>query len=172
MTTHPTRLYPNQLVFYEPAYRDALDSFYLPEEQQQFTGMPKDMLPIAIDDKHRYPVCIVSEGRPVGFFILYDGEERFEYSDSAKSLVLRAFSIHHADQGHGHAKAALLQLKDFVRQHFPEVEEIALAVNFKNAGARHVYLTCGFRDDGRTKMGRNGAQHILILPLETTKSLE
>ncbi|MDD9268149.1 GNAT family N-acetyltransferase [Paenibacillus sp. GCM10023248] len=165
MTSYSASLFPNQLEFYTSAYREALFSFHLPEEQQQFTGMPRDMLPIALEDEHRYPVCIVADGRPVGFFILYDGEERFEYSDHANSLVLRAFSINHAEQGHGHAKAALLQLKAFVSKHFPAVAEIALAVNFKNDPARHVYLCCGFYDSGRTKMGRNGGQHILVMPV-------
>lgn len=159
-----------EIIFYKPEHKAALESFYLPEDQKQFTGMPKEMLQIALEDKHRFPVVIVSNDKPVGFFILYDGEERFDYSDHSNSLVFRAFSINHADQGNGHAKAALLQLKEFTQQHFPEAEEIVLAVNLNNLPARQAYLKAGFRDDGRTKMGRNGLQHILVLPIEKKRS--
>jgi RimJ/RimL family protein N-acetyltransferase len=159
-----------RLIFYKPEHKAALESFHLPEDQKQFTGMPDEMLKIALEDNHRFPVVIVSDAKPVGFFILYDGEERCDYTDHPNSLVLRAFSINHSDQGNGHAKAALLQLGEFVRHHFPDVAEVALAVNFKNLPARQVYLKAGFRDDGRTKMGRNGLQHILVLPIEKKRS--
>lgn len=170
MSLQTDNLMQTQLVFYQPGHKAALESFQLPETQKQFTGMPNEMLKIAVEDKHRFPIVIVSSGRPVGFFVLYEGEERFEYSDHANSLVLRAFSINYNDQGNGYAKAALMQLKEFVDKHFPEVDEIALAVNLQNLSARHVYLRCGFKDEGRTKMGRNGLQHILVMPMNRKRS--
>lgn len=170
MSRHMHTSQQTEIVFYEPEHKTALETFYLPEDQKQFTGMPNDMLKIALEDNHRFPVVIVSNEKPVGFFILYDGEERFDYSEHPHSLVLRAFSINHSDQGNGHAKAALLQLSAFVSHHFPDVEEVALAVNFKNLPARQAYLKTGFRDDGRTKMGRNGLQHILVMPIEKKRS--
>ncbi|NOV02178.1 GNAT family N-acetyltransferase [Paenibacillus planticolens] len=170
MSQHTDQRSQTKLVFYQTEHKTALEAFHLPDTQKQFTGMPKEMLQIALEDKHRFPVVIVANGNPVGFFVLYDGEERFEYSDHANSLVLRAFSINYYEQGNGYAKAALRQLKDFVELHFLEVEEIALAVNLQNPCARHVYLSCGFIDNGRTKMGRNGLQHILVMPMKTKRS--
>ncbi|RFU67584.1 GNAT family N-acetyltransferase [Peribacillus saganii] len=59
-------------------------------------------------------------------------------------MLLRAFSISHADQGKGYADQGLLWLTEFVKEHFPHIEEIVLAVNARNIRAKHLYLKSGF----------------------------
>ncbi|WP_301171493.1 GNAT family N-acetyltransferase [Brevibacillus nitrificans] len=154
-----------QLAFYHPDHKDLLYSFDLPQEQMQFTGMPSDVLEPAIQDEHQYPIVILADSRPVGFFILHNSDTRIEYTDNETALLLRSFSVNNADQGKGYAKQALLQLKDFVQQSFPQVEEIVLAVNMRNLAARQVYLKTGFLDEGRTRMGAIGPQHVLVMPI-------
>jgi hypothetical protein len=98
-----------QLNFYQPENRAVLEAFYLPEEQKQFTGMPNKMLELAIEDKHRYPIVILAQSRPVGFFILYDGDDLKSYTRNRNSLLLRAFAINYADQGTVPAKNLYLK---------------------------------------------------------------
>jgi RimJ/RimL family protein N-acetyltransferase len=150
-----------QLTFYKPEHKSVLEAFSLPEEQEQFTGMPIKVLELAVEDKHRYPVVILAQFKPVGFFVLYNGEDLESYTSNRHSLLLRAFSINYADQGNGYAKQALLQLEDFVNANFPLIEEIVLAVNEQNVPAQKLYLKCGFHDTGRRKSGPIGPQHIL-----------
>jgi GNAT superfamily N-acetyltransferase len=154
-----------ELHLYKPEHREALAAFYLPDEQAQFTGMPEDMIRKSQEDPHRHPIVILQDSRPVGFFILYDGEEIQEYTPNPKALLLRAFSINHADQGKGYAKKGLLHLREFANENFPAAEEITLAVNYKNIPAKNLYLACGFQDKGQTRIGPKGPQHVLSLPL-------
>ncbi|WP_179031737.1 GNAT family N-acetyltransferase [Paenibacillus kribbensis] len=154
-----------ELVPYHCKHDAILHTFYLPEEQRQFTGMPDEMLALAKQDPHRHPVVITAAGRPVGFFILYDGDELADYTNASEALLLRAFSIHYADQGQGYAKHGLLQLPQYISKHFPNVREVVLGVNARNHPAQKLYLTCGFQDEGDTRMGSHGLQHILKMSL-------
>lgn len=150
-----------------------LERFELTEDQRQFTGMPVEMLALAAADPHRHPVVIVAESVPVGFFILYDGEEiRTDYTSEPHSLLVRAFSINFAHQGKGYAKQGLNQLGEYVNEHFPGTAQLVLAVNAHNQPARSLYLKCGFRDQGQMRMGPKGPQHILYKPIHTAHLLE
>ncbi|AUS25348.1 acetyltransferase [Paenibacillus polymyxa] len=153
------------LVPYHCEHDAILHTFYLPEEQKQFTGMPAEMLALAKEDPHRHPVVITATGRPVGFFILYDGDELADYTNTSVALLLRAFSINYADQGQGFAKQGLLLLPQFISRHFPHIREIVLGVNARNLSAQSLYLKCGFIDEGNTKMGQHGLQHIFKMSL-------
>ncbi|WP_223067109.1 GNAT family N-acetyltransferase [Paenibacillus caui] len=150
-----------QLAFYEPEHQAVLESFYLPEEKKQFTGMPNEVLGSAIQEQHKHPVVILADTRPVGFFILDGGEDVHGFTDSPHALLLRSFSINEKDQGKGYAKQAMLQLRAFVREHFPEIRLVVLAVNARNAPAKSLYLKCGFEDHGAIRVGPIGTQHIL-----------
>ncbi len=154
--------------FYKPEYLDALKEFDLPDEQKQFTGMPDESIIKAESDKHRHPIVILAENTPVGFFILYDGEEIESYTSNPNVLLLRAFSINHKEQGKGYAKKGLQQLHRFILESFPNVEEVLLAVNARNIAAKSLYLKCGFLDKGQRRMGKIGMQHVLHFPIEKT----
>ncbi|WP_163099193.1 GNAT family N-acetyltransferase [Peribacillus alkalitolerans] len=151
------------LVNYEVKYKEELLSFELPDEQAKFTGMPAVMLQDDQLNKTKFPVVIESGGEAVGFFILNIGERVNEYSDNPKALLLSAFSINERHQGKGYAKQGLLQLKDYIKEHFPKCNEVVLGVNHKNIGAQQVYLKTGFVDKGYRKIGRLGEQFILHL---------
>ncbi|PLS15853.1 GNAT family N-acetyltransferase [Bacillus sp. M6-12] len=154
-----------ELSLYHSQHKETLNKFYLPEEQKQFTGLPVDILSLAIEDIHRFPLVILADSIPVGFFVLYDGEDIKAYTTKEHAMLLRAFSINHADQGKGYAKKGLLKLTDFVKKNFPQIEEIVLAVNAKNLPAKNLYLRSGFQDSGVLRIGPIGPQHILVLPI-------
>ncbi|WP_349410101.1 GNAT family N-acetyltransferase [Pseudalkalibacillus sp. SCS-8] len=146
---------------YSPDYDQELNDFYLPEDQLQFTAYPKEMIEMACKDASRNPVVILSEGKPIGFFVLQSGERVKNYTDKNHCLLLIAFSIDTKYQGKGFAKLALEQLSDYVNVHFPDVQEIVLAVNERNRAAQKLYLKCGFEDHGVRRMGKIGMQLVL-----------
>jgi hypothetical protein len=57
-----------------------------------------------------------------------------------KAILLRALSINYRHQGNGYAKAAMKTLPLFVKNHFTKVDEIVLAVNEKNIGAKNCMI--------------------------------
>ncbi|PLR94128.1 GNAT family N-acetyltransferase [Bacillus sp. T33-2] len=151
--------------FYDPRFDAELRAFQLPEEQQKFTGMPDKSLETASADPNRFPIVILSSDIPVGFFILHKGTDIKPFTQNPRAMLLRAFSINHKHQGRGYAKQALLQLPDFVSMHFPEIDEIVLAVNEKNIAAKQLYEKSGFQDLGERRTGPIGMQYILQYPL-------
>lgn len=74
---------------------------------------------------------------------------------------MRAYSIDSRQQGRGFAKQSLQLLPSFIKKHFPENNEVILAVNLKNKAAQHVYKKAGFVDKGKRIMGNKGKQLIL-----------
>ncbi|WHY85816.1 GNAT family N-acetyltransferase [Neobacillus novalis] len=146
-------------------YLEVLNSFELPEEQVQFTALPRKILQVA-EGQHR--IVILSENEPVGFFLLHSTERVKEYSDNPNAMLLTALSVNHAKQGKGYAKQGMLLLSDFVKAEFPTCDEIVLAVNHKNIPAQRLYSRVGFEDTGKRRMGSIGEQFIMNLLLQNT----
>ncbi|AFH63297.1 GNAT family N-acetyltransferase [Paenibacillus caseinilyticus] len=147
-----------ELTHWTPRYAEALDAFELPAEQLQFTALPKDALSQAAD---QHPIVILSEGTPVGFFVLHSSERVHEYSANPRAMLLAALSVDRRQQGKGYAKLGMLALPGWIRTHFPNCNEVVLAVNHKNRPARQLYWTACFADTGRRRMGPNGEQWIM-----------
>lgn len=142
------------------AHWPILQTFTLPLEQEKYTALPTD-LESPLSDRI-YPIVIVAE-QPVGFFLLHDTERVASYTEAHDALLLSMFSINHAAQGKGHAKAALRQLPTYVHEHFPAKHEVVLSVNLKNEAAFSLYQTVGFVDTGRRIDGPIGPQRIMSL---------
>ncbi|SME94777.1 Protein N-acetyltransferase, RimJ/RimL family [Paenibacillus barengoltzii] len=156
-----------RLRFYSEEDFEALQHFELPSEQVMFTALPGETLEAAIQDPNRYPVVIQSEeGETVGFFVLHLNADITSLVNNPKAILLRALSIDYRKQGKGYATAAMLQLPTFVRECFPEVDEIVLAVNARNFTAQRLYLRTGFEDHGLTRLGPIGMQHIYHFKVE------
>ncbi len=152
-----------ELIFYqsEPGIDEMLQKFWLPEEQLKFTALPMDAIRATISDEGRIPMLIMAENTPVGFFVLHIGEGIKELTNNRKAILIRALSINHSHQGKGYAKQAMLRLPQFVKENFPEYDELFLAVNMKNEGAKALYISSGFIDKGIRKEGKIGEQLIL-----------
>ncbi|WP_432776086.1 GNAT family N-acetyltransferase [Brevibacillus gelatini] len=151
-----------ELTQYSIEHLPGLSLFELPKEQEQFTSLPVNTLAVT---EGQYPIVIVSEKEPVGFFLLHSTERVKEYSANPDAMLLTSFSINHAQQGKGYAKQGLLLLPEFIRNEFPACTEIVLAVNHKNIPAQRLYEAVGFEDTGRRKMGPLGEQFVYCLPL-------
>ncbi|MET3726722.1 GNAT superfamily N-acetyltransferase [Fictibacillus halophilus] len=149
------------LTFFNEIHREALNAFYLPQEQEKFTAMPNEALKKCEEDSGRQPVVIEANGKTVGFVVLHKGENIRDFTANPNAMVIRALSINHPHQGKGYAKVAMLQLPLFVSKHFPEVNELILAVNFKNDLAKKLYEKVGFVDRGQIKPGPVGPQYVL-----------
>ncbi|MDO3679257.1 GNAT family N-acetyltransferase [Paenibacillus ehimensis] len=164
--TYETKEQVAQLRFYRREHDAALRAFELPEEQAKFTALPDEVLEASLNDENQYPVVILAGDTPVGFFILHRSETTASLSDNPNAILLRAFSVNHAEQGRGYAKRGMQNVAAFVAEHLPGVEEIVLAVNERNLAAKRLYEAVGFRDTGRKRQGPIGMQHILSLSLE------
>lgn len=155
-----------QLVPYTEEYKEAFQTYSLPEEQVQFTAHPMELLDHTKQDLTRNPIVILADDKPVGIFSLQSGSRVQKYTTKENSLLLTSFSINYTEQGKGYAKRALQLLSNYVDLHFPNIEEIVLAVNERNIPAQKLYITVGFEDRGDRRMGPIGPQLVLYLPLK------
>ncbi|WP_260256232.1 hypothetical protein [Elizabethkingia meningoseptica] len=57
------------------------------------------------------------------------------------------------------------KLPAFVKQNFPEVEEIVFGVNATNQSAYQLYIKTGYQDSGKIYEGLKGPQHIMLMKL-------
>lgn len=151
------------LMIYREDFKELIDNFIL--EDDYFARSPREALENHGGDKNYFPILCMEGEKLLGFFLLYDGDNKEDYTDNKKSLVFKGFSIDTRHQGKGYGKDAILGLKDFAKLNFPNRESIVLGVNEKNMGARELYIKCGFRDTGRKYEGKKGWQNILELDL-------
>lgn len=154
------------LDFYQSKYRPGLEDYYLSAEQSKFTGMPLEQIEICQKEEDRYPIVIQYDDVPAGFFVLHGWEGVKAYSDNKNALLLRAYSINTSFQGKSIATQSLKLLPEFVKSHFPDKDEIILAVNKMNERAQYVYKQCGFEDQGIPAMGKIGEMYIFHMNLE------
>ncbi len=144
------------LDFYKNEYNRKLSDYQLSEDQLRYASLPLKAIKKCEEDDTRYPVVILYRGEPAGFFVLHGWEGVKVYSDNKAAILIRGYSVNNDYQGKGIAKESLLILDSFVRNHFPDKNEIILAVNYRNTIAQHVYKKGGFRDKGIRVMGRKG----------------
>ncbi|MCD9856130.1 GNAT family N-acetyltransferase [Epilithonimonas sp. JDS] len=157
-----------KLCFYKAEDFEDLTSYDLDEIQSRFTAMPKATLEI-IKEKNagdKFPVSILYQNKAVGFFVLDFGVDKFDLTENENSTLLRSLSINPDYQGKGIGKIAMIALLDFVKDHFPECNEVVLAVNFDNKSAYELYLKCGFEDQGKSREMSKGFQHLLNKKIE------
>lgn len=145
-----------KLDFYKQEYISILENYYLPEDQIRYTAYPKDAIAKCENDDDRYPIVILYNNVPVGFFALHGWDGVKAYSENRNAILIRGYSVNNSFQGKGIAKQSLKLLPNFVKEHFPDKNEIILAVNHRNELAQHVYKKGGFIDKGIRAMGRKG----------------
>ncbi|MER2106018.1 MAG: GNAT family N-acetyltransferase [Solibacillus sp.] len=143
-------------------HKNTLNSFTLPEEQSIFTALPDSITDLK---EGQHGIVIINMNEPVGFFLLHATERVKEYSKNPNAMLLTALSLNHIHQGKGYAKKGMLLLSSFVKQEFPNCNEIVLVVNHKNVAAQNLYLNVGFIDTGERKIGQIGEQILMTLAL-------
>lgn len=142
-------------------------NYALDENQQQYTSTVEQALERIKErnDPKAFAITVFEDQQPAGFFVLDFGEDKFELTENSKSVLLRSLSINPTLQGKGIGKSAMQIVDDFVKNHFPDCDEIVLAVNMKNISAYHVYLKTGYSYDGKNRMGRSGPQYLMYKKL-------
>ncbi|PFE55142.1 GNAT family N-acetyltransferase [Bacillus cereus] len=155
-----------QLVPYKEQYKEIIQSFTLPSEQVQFTANPGELLEKAKNDRTKNVIVILDySGVPVGIFALQTGDRVQEFTENKDAILLISFSVNHDKQRKGYAKKSLALLQDFVKNYYPIINEVILAVNEKNIPAQKLYEKVGFQDKGFRRMGPIGQQIIMHLPI-------
>jgi GNAT superfamily N-acetyltransferase len=154
------------LKFFEISDFPELD-YALDENQQQYTSTVDKALERIKqrNDRKASAVTILQDEKPAGFFVLDFGEDKLDLSDNKKSVLLRSLSVNPNLQGKGIGKAAMLQVDRFVRENFPDCDEIVLAVNQKNISAYQIYLKTGYLYEGKSRIGRSGPQYLMYKKL-------
>lgn len=147
---------------YTSSYFDSLN-YQLDEDQKAFTSGIKECIHDNrnLEDPVKQIVVIIFEGKPIGFFLLDWGTDKFKLTDNTDAVLLRSFSINPDYQGKGIAKKAMNEVSNYAKSIFPAVSELVLSVNMKNQIAHNVYLKAGFTDNGKTIEGKFGPQHVL-----------
>ncbi|WP_347216773.1 GNAT family N-acetyltransferase [Chryseobacterium sp.] len=155
------------LAFFKPEEHLSGVSYCLDDNQLRFTASALQALQNIEkrDDHDAYPVTILENNVPVGFFVLDFGKDKFELTDNENSVLVRSLSVNPEMQGRGIGKTAMIQVDDFVRENFKHCNEIVLAVNQKNDSAYHIYLKAGYVYDGKTRIGRSGPQYLMYKKL-------
>ena len=141
------------LMFYEDKAQNLVEQYTLTEEQLRYTKSPQESIELAKQDNSRHAILAMDGNKLVTFFILHEKEGVTPYSSNEQALLIRSFSTDFYEQGKGYAKTALQLLPDFVRKHFPYINELVLGVNVPNRAAQELYKRCGFVDEGRQAMG-------------------
>ncbi len=110
------------LSFYKPEHLPELQSFTLTNDDKRFTSLPKEVLSQALGIQDRYPVVILKDDLPVGFFILHASKETLaSYSNNPFALLLSSLSLNAVHHGKGYAKKAMLLLSRFCERIFSMV---------------------------------------------------
>jgi Acetyltransferases, including N-acetylases of ribosomal proteins len=149
------------LDFYDDQYKPGLSHYHLNNEQMNYSALPMKSIKECEQDVERHPIVILYGHKPAGFFVFHEWGGVKRYSENRKALLLRSFSVNSVFQGMGIASKALFLLDSFVKKHFPDMNEVILAVNHKNIIAQHVYKKSGYIDSGKRAMGKHGEMFIL-----------
>jgi len=158
------------LNFYQPKDLSELD-FQLNEIQSHYSALPKSVLERIEernqnDDFFAYPITVFDNETIVGFFVLDFGDDKFEFTADAYSVLLRSLSINPEFQGKGIGTSVMIAIDDFVKDHFHDCKEIVLSVNERNISALEIYLKTGYHLTGKIKEGRSGPQLVMAKILE------
>lgn len=147
-------------------HRDPLRAVTVAPDQIIYSGQPAEALddPDPMIDIH----VILYGDQVAGMFRIdraYHTHMAFADPDQPG---LRTWLVDRHLQGRGIATDAAMQLKSYLRNHYPEARGIFLTVNLRNPHAREVYLRGGFNDTGdQYPHGDAGPQNILYMPLIT-----
>ncbi len=157
-----------QLSFYNATHFEALNSYELDEIQSEFTVSVYDSIFLRKVEtiEGKYPVSILIENKPIGYFVLDLSKEKLDFTEESNAILLRSLSLNPLFQGKGLGKQAMLLTDEFVKKNFPEIKKIVLSVNVRNTSAYQLYLKSGYSDSGRIFVGIKGPQHIMEKQLD------
>lgn len=151
-----------KLTILNPSHKAAIQNYQL--DDLTFSSLPETV--ITNRQAQFNPILGMIAEKLVCFFVLDEGEDRERYSTNPNSLLLRAFSTDSREVRKGYALQSLQLLPDFIKAHFPHIDEVLLGVNERNKPAANLYLKAGFIDTSRKYLGPKGYQRIFSLSLQ------
>lgn len=148
-----------KLIAYNNEFKEQLKTYQI--KDLTFTGLPQNAIKISQKNKDYHPILLVNESNEIyTFFVLDYGDDKFKYTKSMKSLLLRSFSTNERFLRKGYAFFALNLLSKYVQINYPDIQEIVLGVNKKNLAAQKLYKKAGFEKKAKTYIGKKGIQLI------------
>lgn len=141
------------IVPYEEALISEIKQFNISAEDRKFTKTPEENIKLATNDEERHPTLVYNaRSECVGFFTLHEGDGVAPYSNNKNAIFFRSFSIDSNYRGHGYGKQVIQSLPNYLRQYFPDVDEIYLTVNMDNEIAQKLYQQCRYQNVGTSKL--------------------
>ncbi|MDO8875731.1 MAG: GNAT family N-acetyltransferase [Pseudolabrys sp.] len=125
--------------------KKAVLALELAQDQQDFLADNASSLKEAASDDDARPRAVVAGNRVVGF-LMYDAGE-----DDGEALIYR-FMIDRRNQGRGYGRAALSALLKEIRA-LGHVRDALVCYMPENEGARRLYQSAGFVDEGADEDG-------------------
>lgn len=150
-----------ELKFYDESYQQEVLDYQLAD--LSFTALPSECLKESQKRIDYRPVLCLENNKIVCFFVLDSGNDKFNYCDNSKALLLRAFSTDSRETRKGYARESLLLLPKFLETHYPTCDEIVLGVNEGNLVAAELYAKVNFVDTKNRFLGPRGYQKIMSL---------
>ncbi|MFC5587441.1 GNAT family N-acetyltransferase [Sporosarcina soli] len=141
---------------YCETFKSAIEHYTLTEDQLYFTDTPKEAIALAAEDPDRHPILAIKDGLLVTFFVLHSNEGVKPYSNNEQAILVRTFSTCFYHLGKGYGTEALSALPQYLKTNYSGINEIILAVNYRNEVAQGLYKKCGFIDTGLRSMGKKG----------------
>ena len=128
-----------------------IEQITITPEDRQFTKTPKVNIELAQYDSERHPVLVYNdEQQCIGFFTLHEGAGVAPYSLNENAVFFRSFSVDAHYRGRGYGKQIIQSLPEYIHHHFPDIDEICLAVNDNNEVAQNLYQQCHYNMVGET----------------------
>lgn len=153
-----------KIVEYSQRFERQINDYQL--QDVTFTGLPRKAVAIAKSNMEYHPsLAVTSDNEVPTFFVLDYGTDKFRYTNTSRSMLLRSFSTDDRYLRKGYASEALALLPAYVRGSFPDVIEIVLGVNRKNVPAQRLYEKAGFERRADTFVGRRGEQFIYTMAI-------
>ncbi len=146
-----------------PCDRPAIKTLLLDAEQEQFAGSVDAVFDELQNSQHpqfEHPFAIAAADNTVGFFILREKQALPPWAPR-DAVTLHSFRICRTLQGMGYGRAGVGLAISWLRRERPDIRQLMLAVNTRNAAAKSAYLKADFSDTGEVFHGPIGDQNIL-----------
>lgn len=115
-------------------------------EENSYTVAPMDGMTESLHEYEKHPILMLYEDKMVGFFILQTGESILRYTSNPQAILLKAHSVDKRYQQQGYGRLAMEKLPEFIKEHFPSINEIILLIDYDNISGQMMYLKSGFKD--------------------------
>ncbi|MDA9472307.1 GNAT family N-acetyltransferase [Enterococcus sp. 5H] len=155
---------------YTDAFSTMIQQFQLTDEQLAYTGRPEMPIKISKANSFIHPILGIEDELLTNFFVLDEKKDVALYTTNQQAVLLRTFSTDYRYQGKGYAKQVLQALPYFIQTHFPNCNEIILAVNQENIAAQKLYETTGFKQTEKIVQGEYGPLYVMTMSIETTEN--